>query len=185
MVFLSAVIQLCWSASWEEESVWPWRALSTWDSSLLCEGKVPRLLLLYIQSVMPPRTKPYIWPSVLNMALCSRLRSCTWTSAPHWTLHGTKTAVHVRYPPTAPGSPPTQRCQTLHVSHPLLPKVLTHSTAGQHVQVSCSCMAAGNTVIYIWQKKCKKLKKLSLCILIWKDLVIRFKTSSYKQIISQ
>lgn len=69
---------------------------------------------------------------VLNITLCSRLRSCTWTSAPHWTLHRTETVVHVRYPRTAPWSPPTQRCRILHVSHPLLPKVLTHSTAGQN-----------------------------------------------------
>lgn len=54
--------------------------------------------------------------------LCSRLRSCTWTSAPHWTLRRIETAAHVRYRPTAPGSPPTRPCRTLHVSHPLLPK---------------------------------------------------------------
>lgn len=60
-------------------------------------------------------------PLVLNAAPCSRLRSCTWTSAPRWTVRGTETVVHVRYPPTAPGSPPTQRCQTLHVSHPSAP----------------------------------------------------------------
>lgn len=48
-----------------------------------------------------------------------RHRSCTWTFAPRWTLRGTGTAAHVRYPPTAPGSPPTQRCQIPHVSHPV------------------------------------------------------------------
>lgn len=71
-----------------------------------------------------------------------RHRSCTWTFAPRWTLRGTETAAHVRYPPTAPGSPPTQRCQILHVSHPLFPKVLTHSTAGQCVQNSCIHMGS-------------------------------------------
>lgn len=62
-----------------------------------------------------------IFPSALNFYSRFRLRSCTWTSAPRWTLRVTETAVHVRYPPTAPGSPPTQRCRTLHVSHPLFP----------------------------------------------------------------
>lgn len=85
---------------------------------------------------------------MLYTTLRYRLKSSTWTSVQHWTLRGTETAAHVQYPPTAPGSPPTQRCQTLHVSHPLLPKVLTHSTPGQYVQKSCSCMAIGTVVLF-------------------------------------
>lgn len=74
----------------------------------------------------------------LSLSFCLfRHRSCTWTFAPRWTLRGTEKAPHVRYPPTAPGSPPTRRCQILHVSHPPFPKVLTHCTAGQCVQNSC------------------------------------------------
>lgn len=34
----SVVLQLCWSASWKKESVWPWRSVATWDSPVLCEG---------------------------------------------------------------------------------------------------------------------------------------------------
>lgn len=80
--------------------------------------------------------------SVLYTTLCYRLRSCTWTSVPHWTLRGTETVVHVRYPPTAPGNPPTQRFQTLHVSHPPLPKVLTHFTSRStctEILLLCGC----------------------------------------------
>lgn len=143
-LFLCVVFQLCWSASWKEASVWLWRAVSARDSSLFSEGK--SLVPFYIQRVTLTRSS-FPSSSSLNITLCSRLRSCTWISAPHWTLHGTETAVHVRCPPTAPGSPPTQRCRTLHVSHPLLPKVQTHSTAGQHVQKSYNCMDAGAVVL--------------------------------------
>lgn len=144
-LLLCVVFQLCWSASWKEASVWLWRAVPARDRSLFSEGKssVP----FYIQCVTLTRSA-FPSSSSLNITLCSRLRSCTWISAPRWTLHGTETAVHVRCPPTAPGSPPTQRCRTLHVSHPLLPKVLTHSTAGQHVQKSCNCMDAGAVVLF-------------------------------------
>lgn len=55
---------------------------------------------------------------VSNVPLCPRLRSCIWTSAPHCTRRGTETAARGRCPPTAPGSPPTRRCRTLHVSPP-------------------------------------------------------------------
>lgn len=88
---------------------------------------------------------------MLSIPLCSRLRSCTWTSAPLWTLRGTERAAHVRFPPTAPGSPPPQQCQTPHVSHPLLPKVLTHSAAGENVQKSCSYIA--EHIFYLTERK--------------------------------
>lgn len=75
---------------------------------------------------------------ILSVNLCARLRSCTWTSAPRWTLRVTETAAPVPYPPTAPGNLPTQCCRTRHVSHPLLQKAFSHSAAGQYVQKSCS-----------------------------------------------
>lgn len=94
--------------------------------------------------VTPPLIISFMFFTVLNQTLtlnvhlCARLRSCTWTSAPRWTLRVTETAAPVLYPPTAPGNLPTQCCRTRHVSHPLLQKALSHSAAGQYVQKSCS-----------------------------------------------
>lgn len=123
--------QLCWSASWEEASVWFRRTVPTWDRSLFGEGKTsPDLLLLFFTVL----NQTLIW----NVNLCARPRSCTWTSAPRWTLRVTETVAPVLYPPTAPGNLPTQCCRTRHVSHPLLQKALSHSAAGQYVPKSCS-----------------------------------------------
>lgn len=92
--------------------------------------KVRPLLIFYFTLLNPTL--------ILSVNLCARLRSCTWTSAPRWTLRVTETAAPVPYPPTAPGNLPTQCCRTRHVSHPLLQKAFSHSAAGQYVQKSCS-----------------------------------------------
>lgn len=94
--------------------------------------------------VRPPLIFYFFFLTVLNQTrilkvnLCARLRSCTWTSAPRWTLRVTETAALVLYPPTAPGNLPTQCCRTRHVSHTLLQKALSHSAAGQYAQKFCS-----------------------------------------------
>lgn len=93
--------------------------------------------LFYTMCIQCSRVTLYMLVSLCLFLLTFRHRSCTWTFAPRWTLRGKETAAHVRFPPTAPGSPPTQRCQILHVSHLLFPKVLTHSTAGQCGKNSC------------------------------------------------
>lgn len=115
--------QLCWGSSWSEESFWSWGAFSTWDSPLLCEGKTQEL------PCMSARLQ--VWASVHWPQLCvpPRLRSCTWTCAPPWTLRGTETAAHARCPPTAPGNRPTRCCWTLCVSHLLSNLPTLHSSS--------------------------------------------------------
>lgn len=135
------MFQLCWSASRKEASARLWGAVSTGDCSLFREGQTSVALLHRMRILCNPVNLLYVDFFTLFLFIF-RHRSCTWTFAPRWTLRGTETAAHVRYPPTAPGSPPTQRCQILHVSHPLFPKVLTHSTAGQCVQNSCIHMGS-------------------------------------------
>lgn len=143
----------------------PPRLFNVWISKLCyvfsyAEVRAERRRAFGFEELSPPEIAPSsvkVWPqwpfytecasnAIESLLICwflfhflfsFRRRSCTWTFAPRWTLRGKETAAHVRYPPTAPGSPPTQRCQILHVSHLLFPKVLTHSTAGQCVPNSC------------------------------------------------